>query len=149
MIQWPKRSFKITQPNTTGHQYLSLVCTYHKVINQQRINTSQPTEECMTTAITQVKIKMRAGIQIAEVIPAVLPTGLPQDTALHLLTTLTQRIQNSLNIPSEQGQVSLTGTTEVGSGNLSTSLWRILETLSQFQQNRKKNLCFFANPRDP
>lgn len=111
MIQWPKRSFKITQPNTTGHQYLSLVCTYHKVINQQRINTSQPTEECMTTAITQVKIKMRAGIQIAEVIPAVLPTGLPQDTALHLLTTLTQRIQNSLNIPSEQGQVSLTGTT--------------------------------------
>lgn len=66
MIQWPRRAFKITQPNTTGHQYLSLVCTYHKVINQQRINTSQPTEDCMTTAITQVKIKMRAGIQIAE-----------------------------------------------------------------------------------
>lgn len=41
MRKWAKRAFKITQPNTRGHQYLSLVCTYHKIINQQRINLSQ------------------------------------------------------------------------------------------------------------
>lgn len=64
MIKWPKRAFKITQPNTTGHQYLSLVCTYHKIINQQRINTSQPTEECMTTAISQVKLNWELGFKL-------------------------------------------------------------------------------------
>lgn len=89
MIKWPKRAFKTTQPNTTGHQYLSLVCAYHKIINQQRINMSQPTEGMRDHSDHTSEIKLRAGIQIAEVIPAVLPTGLPQDTALYLLTTLT------------------------------------------------------------
>lgn len=42
-------------------------------------------------------------------IPAALPTGLPQDTVLCLLITLTQRIQISLNFPSEQDHVSLIG----------------------------------------
>lgn len=143
MIKWPKRAFKITQFNTTGHQYLSLVCTYHKIINQQRIH--EPTNRWMHDHSDHTsEIKLRAGIQIAKELFLLCCQLVYHKTQHYTCSPLWHRGFRihwifHLNKAKWVWLEPLWSQRCWGPANLSTSHWKILQTLSQFHQNRKKN----------
>lgn len=142
MRKWAKTAFKITQPNTRGHQHLSLVCTYHKIINQQRINTSQQQKNAWPCDHTS-EIKLRAGIQIAEELFLLCCQLVYHKTQHYTCSPLWHRGFRihwifHLNKATWVWLEALWNRWCWAPANLSKSHWRILETLPQFHQNRKK-----------